>query len=481
MRFPTPAPKRQTLSFWRALALVPVLLVSLARLAHGDAPEVLHRWPDSNQAWANKGPHAPLMQARDGTFYGTTFSSGPPPWDSGRESGTIFKMTAEGEVTTIATFSPSDGQDLNGLLEAADGALYGTAEHGGDLGSGLPGYGTVFKMTPDGTLSTLVQFNRDNGADPKGTLIQGPDRNFYGVTVAGGVGYGTVYQMTPDGSLETLVKFNQTNGSAPFAGLILGIDGNLYGTTMRGGAHGAGTIFRVTLAGLLTTLYSFQPSGFKNNLVVPNALVEGGDGSLYGTTQIGGIVEPGGGEGMGTIFKLDKNNVFTELYSFHGPDGAQPDAGLIKGHDASFYGITNFGGDHQAGTLFRLNPSGAFEILLSFDPNEVAYPGYAGKEVPLLQGNDLRLYGIAFGPPREVTVFRFTIPRPALPPIKIARSGDSVVLSWPASAVGAVLESINSVPGASWSTVRGIPARIADQMVLTTDIIAQRQFFRLRQ
>ena len=129
------------------------------------------------------------------------------------------------------------------MIQGSDGNFYGTTNFNGVGGDG----GTVFKMTPVGSLTTLITFTGANGANPYGSLVQGSDGNFYGTTAGGGNGgEGTVYELTPGGVLTTLCTLTGTNGSYPYAGLTLGNDGNLYGTTYEGGSNGYGTVFKVT-------------------------------------------------------------------------------------------------------------------------------------------------------------------------------------------------------------------------------------------
>jgi uncharacterized repeat protein (TIGR03803 family) len=117
-------------------------------------------------------------------------------------------------------------------------------------------------MTPAGALTTLVSFNGANGSYCVSGPVQGSDGNFYGTTAGGGtsgsyLGGGTVFRVTPAGVMTTLVSFNGANGNSPQAPLIQGSDGNFYGTTTYGGPHGGGTVFRVTTNGVLTTLAAF--------------------------------------------------------------------------------------------------------------------------------------------------------------------------------------------------------------------------------
>jgi uncharacterized repeat protein (TIGR03803 family) len=162
------------------------------------------------------------------------------------------------------------------LVQGSDGDFYGTTFQGG-----ASNYGTVFKITPAGVLTTLHSFNKTNGSYPVSELVQGIDGDFYGTTSAGGdnVFYGTVFKITPAGVLTTLHSFNLTNGSGPGGGLVQGSDGDFYGTTFQGGASNYGTVFKITPAGTLTTLHCFNEVDGLN----PSAgAVFGTDGKLYG-------------------------------------------------------------------------------------------------------------------------------------------------------------------------------------------------------
>ena len=162
-------------------------------------------------------------------------------------------MTPSGTVTILHNFSGSDGKEPEGtLIQARDGNFYGTTSFDGTGGSG----GTVFKMTPGGTLTTLATFDGQGGPEyPYAGLIQASDGNFYGTSTGGGTqhGNGTVFKMTPSGTITTLHSFACTDGCAPYGGLVQGSDGNFYGTTRSGGTNGFnyGTVFKITPSGSL--------------------------------------------------------------------------------------------------------------------------------------------------------------------------------------------------------------------------------------
>ena len=137
----------------------------------------------------------------------------------------------------------TDGRAIvSGLVEASDGNFYGTASLGG-----ANGYGTVFTITPAGTLTTLHSFDATDGATPN-ALVLGTDGNFYGTTISGGANIdGTIFEITPQGTLITLHNFDGSDGADSFAGLVQATDGNFYGTTRLGGSKSDGTVFRLTV------------------------------------------------------------------------------------------------------------------------------------------------------------------------------------------------------------------------------------------
>jgi uncharacterized repeat protein (TIGR03803 family) len=234
------------------------------------------------------------------------------------------------------------------------------------------------------TLTKLVDFNGANGAVPDFmSLIQGIDGNFYGTTNEGGANNaGTVFSMTPAGTLTTLYSFCEApdciDGSFPRAGLVQGNDGKLYGTTVLGGTAGYGTVFGMTYSGTLTTLHNFNGD---DGVYPSGALIEAADGDFYGTTFEGGSFN-----NDGSIFKLTSSGTLTTLHAFQGGDGAYPEAGLLQASDGNFYGTTDSGGPGY-GTLFKMTPQGTLTTLLTFDRTDGAYP-----DSQVIQGIDSGLY-----------------------------------------------------------------------------------------
>ena len=273
--------------------------------------------------------------------------------------GTVFQVTTNGTLTSLVSFNGTNGAyPESGLVLGSDGDFYGTTAYGGpsyrrSMGSPILVPGTIFKISVSGDLTTLASFNRTNGASPSGRLVLGIDGNFYGTTVAGGpTEVGTVFQMNPDGTLNTLLSFNGTNGANPYGGMVQGTDGDLYGTTAHGGANGYGTVFRVKPDGTLTTLFSFNGT----NGAYPFAgLIQGSGGILYGSTQYGGSGYDGSiNTGYGTVLGITTNGVLVTLGLFNGTNGAHPVTGLVQGSDGNLYGTTSGGGSHGAGNIYRV-------------------------------------------------------------------------------------------------------------------------------
>ena len=232
---------------------------------------------------------------------------------------------------------------------ASDGNFYGTTALGGQHFQG-----TVFRIDATGNLTTLHSFSGspNDGSNPVAGLVQGSDGNFYGTTPSGGAHFqGIVFRISQGGTHAVLHSFAgyPAEGGVPFAALVQDNDGDFYGTTAVGGAHFKGTVFKIDAAGSLITLHSFSGSpGEGANPVA--GLVQGSDGNFYGTTALGGT------HFRGTVFNIDATGSLTTLHSFSGSpsEGALPFAGLVQGSDGNFYGTTVLGGAHGAGTVFTL-------------------------------------------------------------------------------------------------------------------------------
>lgn len=332
-------------------------------------------------------PLAALIQGTDGNFYGTTGSGGA------NLAGTVFKVTPNGEITSLYSFcsftSCADGLlPYAGLALGTDGNLYGTTNEGGAYS-----YGTVFKVTAAGQLTTLHSFDGIDGQYPQAGLVQATNGKFYGATGNGGSNSGgTIFEITPAGTLATLYNFcaqrRCLDGSLPKGTLIQATDGNLYGTTYEGGSNGYGTVFKISPAGQLTTLHSFALDA--NGFYPDAGLIQASNGLFYGTTQAGNSASEG------TVFEIDSTGNFSSLYSFctEGgcPDGRTPQAALIQANDGNLYGTTWYGGANSGtGTIFEITLAGQLTTLHSFDGTDGVNPN------GLLQSTNGILYGTTAG------------------------------------------------------------------------------------
>lgn len=362
------------------------------------------------------GPQAPLIQARDGSFYGTTGRGGVYGW------GSIYRVTPDGTETVLHSFDlMSDGSRPSPLIEGTDGTFYGTTPEASTL-SGP--FGFIFQMTPDGTFTTLHAFTCGaDGASPSGALVEAIDGNFYGTTAGLSSPYcsapATLFRLTPDGSLTTLHQFrSSTEGTEPTASLIEGRDGRLYGTARYGGPAGGGTVFSTTTEGDVTVLHAFHYPDDAEGREPLAAVMEASDGLLYGTTTNGGLCRA-----CGTVFRVSPDGTaFEVLYFFeNGANaGTAPAAPLIQGQDGRLYGTTA----SLRGAVFALTMAGGITVLHAFDGESDG----ANPRAALLQTADGTLYGTAggAGPAGTGTVFQIT-----------SDGAFTVLYSFPGSAEGA--------------------------------------------
>jgi uncharacterized repeat protein (TIGR03803 family) len=383
-------------------------------------------------------PAEGVILAADGNLYGTTIEGGANGTSSfiAAPAGTLFRITPGGELTTVYNFCSQvnfysvcvDGAAPYGLLQAADGNLYGITNAGGNGNpsnpacynpdGGLYGCGTIFQITASGKLTTLYAFcahpNKDgfcpDGQSPAETLVEGSDGNFYGTTAIGGAnpcagfGCGTIFEITSSGTFSTIYNFcpdqsSCVDGQGP--GMLLqGPDGNLYGATSQGGPLGGGSIFEISPTGTLTTLYGFcnSSNGSCADGSEPIALIQANDGNFYGTTASGGATCLFSGTlGCGTIFRLTPDGVITTLHSFcqnlcYDGEGAYS---LMQAANGALFGMTEEeGADHGCsagcGTVYSL--AAGLTPLIEANPNF----GNPGQTVRILGNNLARTASVTF-------------------------------------------------------------------------------------
>jgi len=320
-------------------------------------------------------PRAGLIEGRDGDFYGTTSGGGVgPTGENHLDNGTVFKLSRSGVLTTLVRFSCTGAtnkgcEPYSGLVQAPNGDFYGTTFSGGSAKAlpipishpGFRGFGTIFKITSEGALTTLIEFSvqltLSKGGAPWAGLTLAKDGNFYGSTLLGGARHGgTIFKLTPKAAMTTLVNFSGSKppnkGGGCIVELLQATDGNFYGTCPTAGAGNGGTVFKMTPSGAFTNLVEFALNDSRG--VGPYApLAEGNDGNLYGTTTAGGAFN------CGTIFRVTPNGSFKVLWNFNNPNKIQqcehPATGpLLKDKEGNFYGTTKWGGRTDWGTVFKL-------------------------------------------------------------------------------------------------------------------------------
>jgi uncharacterized repeat protein (TIGR03803 family) len=366
------------------------------------APTVLYSFTGTNLFSDGESPNN-LIQGSDGYFYGTTSGGGNYEWGGGIADcynsgcGSVFKMDSLGNLTVLHLFTKTDGaQPQSGVIMGIDGYLYGTTPYGGVnlicAYGGAIACGNAFRVDTNGNYTVLHEFTVSDGVYPEGNLLQARDGYFYGTTTRGGnlacdstnsavtSGCGTIFRMDTSGNVTVLHSFSGTDGAQPLAGLIQGADGSLYGTASQGGTSGDGTVFKSDTSGNVTVLHSF--SGADGN-IPSTSLVQASDGYFYGTTSNGGANSPDG-----VAFRIDSLGNFTLLHNFSGVDGANGVNSLLQANNGSFYGTSLLGGTGNSGTIFQMDSAGNVTVLHLFAGPEGSRP-LAG----LIQGSDGFFYG----------------------------------------------------------------------------------------
>lgn len=343
-----------------------------------------------------QSPYGALIQGADGCLYGTTNSGGK------YKSGTIFRITTTGELTTIHNFCsqadcPDGKSPSGGLVLATDGDFYGTTDEGGANNRGM-----IFQLTPEGVLSPIYSFCAQagcpDGYNPGGNLVQASNGELYGTARNGGAdSEGTLFGVTPSGIFTTIHTFCSaaecSDGAQPIGGLIQATNGMLYGTTFYGGAHGRGEVYQISLGETLKKVVSFcgdcRAGGWPESGVIQAA-----DGNLYGTTSVPGNT------GYGTVFTATTAGDIKTLYTFCAQascaDGVDPQGGLIQATDGNFYGTTAVGGAHDGGTVFQITPQGTLTTLYNFCSESDCADG-TNPVAALFQATDGNFYGTTQG------------------------------------------------------------------------------------
>ena len=431
--------------FYRALVLTNVLLAATIQ-TRGQVFQELYAF--GSISTNGNSPQGALVEGNDGDFYGTCEAGGQPTTNYPAGGyGTVFKVTARGVLTTMAWFNGTNNgrYPFGGMIQATDGNFYGDSDRGlfkitpqaaltqmpgGSLGDPIQGTnGYLYSGNPDAGVIAWYSLSGSTVGfvDPPGTLsgglIQASDGNFYGLTSDGGTyGYGTAYKLTPTGALTTLVSFGGnpigSKPAWPYGKMLQASDGNLYGVDANGAG---GQVFKLTLSGTLTAFAEF---GITDQGQDPNGgLIEANDGNFYGTTSEGGNV----GGGQGTVFQIAPAGHISTLFSFTyngAVPGSGPMAGLIQGGDGNLYGACAYGGDYGGGNIFR-----------------IVMPG---------------------------------------PQLNSSRSGQQLVISWRTNYAGYTLQSCSNLSFSTWSDVTNSATPAGGQFFVTNTLNPGAGFFRLK-
>jgi uncharacterized repeat protein (TIGR03803 family) len=291
-------------------------------------------------------PNGDLIRDAQGNLYGTTYSGGAYNY------GTVFQVTPSGVETVLYSFTGgNDGAYPKGaLVSDAQGSLYGCTVN------------TLFKLTASGVFSVVYTFpplRNGTGQGPNGGLVIDSQGNLYGTTMDGGplgscphhtsVGCGTVFKVSPDGTETVILNLQSIGVTWPAAGLIVDAQGNFYGT---GTQPPHGTVFEVTSTGTGVLLARFHSQKVGND--PQSRLLRDAMGNLYGTAW------KGGSDGQGTVFEITASGTKDLLYAFnprkHPGVGANPSGGLVFDAQGNLYGMTAGGGIYGHGTVYKLTP-----------------------------------------------------------------------------------------------------------------------------
>jgi uncharacterized repeat protein (TIGR03803 family) len=400
-------------------------------------------------------PQSGVALGVNGALYGTTLSGGTTT-----NNGTVFKINIDGRGYTVLrnfTNSPDSAAPDGALLFGNDGVLYGTT-----AGGGVNGSGTIFKMGLEGNgYQILHDFaGAPDGSAPFPGLVQATNGALYGTTHAGGTNnQGAIFTIQTNGSgYQVLYSFtNSPDGASPQEPLIQGDDGALYGTTFSGGSANKGIIFKIQPDGSgYQILHNFTNTPDGSN--PRGALVQASDGALYGATQIGGTAN------AGTLYKINLNGSgYAVLHDFtSGLDGSRPLGGLVQGLNNMLYGTTGFGGTNGGGIVYRMQVGGGgYEVLYHFG----AFGDAGRPSGKLTRGASIGDIGVFYGTTlvgganAEGAVFAVVVnPTLNITPIVSQSSTNGPIVFWPTFAYNSVLQTTTNLNSGPWVNVtNGVP------------------------
>ena len=288
-----------------------------------------------------------VIELPTGELAGVTYAGGSS------SAGVAFKVTKGGSMTVLHSLNgTTEGNSFAGtLVRASDGNLYGATSYAGSNACG-----TVVRVTTAGVFTVLANFTgATHGCSGKGTLLQAPDGYLYGTAEgAGASGFGTVYKVSTSGALSTVITFNGANGKVPKDGLSQNA-GYLFGVTYAGGTGacsstgGCGTVFRFTTSGVFQSLHQFSDQTAPTGAYPHGPLLATADGVLRGVTEGGGYVQ-------GTTYQMTQAGLqYSITHNFVSPTGSMPSGSLVRLGNGGLYGVTPGGsGNSYNGVVFGL-------------------------------------------------------------------------------------------------------------------------------
>jgi uncharacterized repeat protein (TIGR03803 family) len=446
------------------LVLITVLSADHEIRAKEFSLQVLHVFQSPGPGFPGSG----VLRTSDGSLYGVTPQGNA--LEGGNGWGTIYRIAPDGQITVLTVFNGAIGYyPTAGLVEGNDGNFYGSPRVGGPDGA----WTSFFRISSTGGFTNICSlYGGTNSLMPDYAMILASDGNFYGTTTYGGAAYnestgfsggGTVFKLSSAGEFTLLTSFIGTNGLQPMGRLMQSTNGNIYGTTALGGQYGFGTVFYISPASDFHTLFSFIDT---NGLGPQTGLVEARNGWLYGMAVDNGY------EGHGAIYRISTNGEFATIASLNGTNGRYPVGSLVQDDDGNLYGLAKLGGAFDGGTVFRLTTNNEIEVIASFNDDTGQWP------TELTSGGDGNFYGttaVAGGPFGNGTVFRLA----QVPEINLTSISNGVAyLNWTAFTGGVYqVEYKVSLSDTNWNPLSGRVTATASSASFTDSLATEASRF----
>jgi uncharacterized repeat protein (TIGR03803 family) len=359
---------------------------SVFRLTTGGEYNSLLSFSGTDGLFAGAASRCGLTSGDGGVFFGVASAGGPG------QRGVIFRIDGSDVFSVVADFSPMRGWAPSGapVRERGGNLVFPMAE------GGAGGRGVLSSVSTDEGVVPVQSFEIEIGGRPDGPFLPLDAGLLATTTLGGAVDHGTIVLLDPPESPTTVASLNTTAGEGIRGPLVENEPNRFYGVSLAGGLSGNGTVFRVSLNGVVERLFSFSGTGGIHPGSRPQApLVRGSDGSLYGVTERGGQAD------QGVVFKLSTDQTFSILSEFQSSAPRQPRGGLCLTGDGRIFGTTSLGGAADAGTVFELDPNTGILTERAFFTGATGnHPG-TSPVGPLIVGSSGTLYGMTAGGPGE--------------------------------------------------------------------------------